>query len=156
MTANSADQTFDWATMAALDQEGQNGAVTAAYAAIAEQDEATREKTLAASIEQIYRMPDEKLRSMTEARLRAWMNLPEDKAATVGNSFETVMDKMPVDIAMRRVTVVQSVAFKFNAEDLEHLQHIVPRVLGDAPLAVPSMAMGEGKAKPWWKFWAKD
>lgn len=156
MTTESADQHFDWTAMAALDQDGQTLAVTDAYAAIAEKDEASRRRCLQTSIETIYRMPDEQLRSMTEARLRAWIALPDEKAAIVGNTFESVMDTMPVDIAMRRVTVVQSVAFKLNADELEDLQKIVPRVLGDSPLAVPSMAMGSGSTKPWWKFWAKE
>ena len=147
---------FDWQAIADLDQDGQTAAVTTAFAAIAEQDEATRNASLVRSIETVYRLPDEKLRSMTEARLRAWIALPEDKAAVVGNTFESVMDTMPVDIAMRRVTVVQSVAFKLTSDELAHLQHIVPRVLGETAVASPSMAMGTGKANPWWKFWAKD
>ncbi len=144
--------------MAALDQDGQTSAVTEAFAAIADQDEATRNRSLVNSIQTIYRLPDEQLRSMTEARLRAWIALPDEKAAVVGNTFEAVMDTMPVDIAMRRVTVVQSVAFKLNSEELAHLQKIVPRVLGDS--APPSMSMSKGvrdtTAKPWWKFWAKN
>ncbi|MGE0598802.1 MAG: hypothetical protein AB7J35_03120 [Dehalococcoidia bacterium] len=155
MTTNSADQKFDWATIATMDQDGQNGAVTAAYAAIADQDEATRRESLSRAIESVYRMPDDQLRSMTEARLRAWLALPEDKAAVVGNSFESVMDTMPAEIAMRRVTVVQSVAFKLKADELEHLQHIVPRVLGDTPKVTATAAPAQPQSRPWWKFWAK-
>jgi hypothetical protein len=142
--------------MATKDQNGQNEAVTAAYAAIADQDEAARKASLVHAIESVYRLPDAQLRSMTEARLRAWIALPDEKAKVVGNSFESVMDTMPADIAMRRVTVVQSVAFKLESAELEHLQKIVPRVLGDAAFAAPSMAMGAGRTKPWWKFWAKE
>ena len=154
MTTNSADQKFDWETMAAMNQDGQNGAVTAAYAAIADQDEATRKESLSKAIHAVYRMPDDQLRSMTEARLRAWLALPDDKAATVGNSFESVMDTMPAEIAMRRVTVVQSVAHKLKPDELEHLQRIVPRVLGDAPKVTPTAMPAESNSRPWWKFWA--
>jgi hypothetical protein len=156
VTESTTTEAFDWEAISALDQAGQNAEVAAAYLAIAKQDEPTRRAVLAKAIQSVYQMPDDRLRSMTEARLRAWIALPEEDAAVVGNSFESVMDEMPAAIAMRRVTVVQSVAFKLNEEELAHLQKIVPRVLGDAPLAAPSKAMGTGKPKPWWKFWAKE
>jgi len=156
VTDDRSGPAHDWEAIASLDREAQVAAVTAAYAAIARQDEEARRTSLASAIESVYRMPDGQLISMTEARLRAWLALPDEDAAAVGNSFEAVMDGMPADIAMRRVTVVQSVAFKLSNEELAHLQRIVPRVLGDSPPATVSMAKGTGKPKPWWKFWARN
>ncbi|MCA9821159.1 MAG: hypothetical protein KC495_05525 [Dehalococcoidia bacterium] len=152
----SASSKYDWTAMSQLEQDAQDEAATAAYAAIADFDEADRRTELASAIEIIYRLPDPQLRSMTEARLRAWLALPPEKAAIVGNSFESVMDAGPADIAMRRVTVVQSVAFKLTPEEIAQLRNVVPRVLGDAPPPTASMSEGTGAPPPpWWAFWRK-
>ncbi len=155
MESGTPMQPFDWKAFAALDKEGQNSAVAAAYSEMAEMDEEARRSALRSAIETVYGLPDAELRSMTEARLRAWLVLPPEKAALVGNSFESAMDDMPARIAMRRVTVVQSVAFALSADELAQLQKLVPRVLGDAPLAVPSMSKGTSPKRPWWKFGQK-
>ncbi|MEO6398199.1 MAG: hypothetical protein ABIP13_06995 [Tepidiformaceae bacterium] len=149
-------QPFDWGAIAALDQEGQNSAVFAAYSAMADTDETNRRAALRSAIDTIYGLPDANLRSLTEARLRSWLAMPPESAALVGNSFEAAMDEMPARIAMRRVTVVQSVAFAFPAEELARLQKLVPRVLGDTPLPVPKMSKGTPSKRPWWKFGQKS
>ncbi|MGD9932469.1 MAG: hypothetical protein AB7T37_02025 [Dehalococcoidia bacterium] len=152
----SASSMFDWTAMSKLDQTPQNEAATAAYAKIADLEEAPRKKELMAAIETVYHLPDPQLRSMTEARLRAWLALPPEKASLVGNSFESVMDEGPADIAMRRVTIVQSVASKLTAEEITQLRRVVPRVLGDAPPVTASMSAGTGDPPPpWWAFWRK-
>ena len=152
----SAGSMFDWAAMSKLEQTLQNEAATAAYAKIADLEEAPRKKELMAAIETVYHLPDPQLRSMTEARLRAWLALPPEKASVVGNSFESVMDEGPADIAMRRVTIVQSVAFKLTPEEITQLRTVVPRVLGDAPAVTASMSQGSSPPPaPWWAFWKK-
>ena len=125
--ASTANEDIDWVAIAALDEDGLTAAVTAAYAMIADQDEGGRHDSLVEAISTVYVMPDPQLRSMTEARLRAWIALPPEKAAVVGNSFELVMDEMPANLAMRRVTVVQSVAFRLKPEELALLQNRAPR-----------------------------
>ncbi|MCA9824997.1 MAG: hypothetical protein KC482_16335 [Dehalococcoidia bacterium] len=163
--SNDSSVDPDWAALLDLSAEERDSRMVEAYTGIAALSEEDRQQRLEQLIRTVYAMPDAALRTMTESRLRAWLRMDPGQAATVGRQFETALNGMPANIAMRRVTIVQSVSGNLALEDREKLRHIVPGVLGDEPLTfsgnrvdgTPGAAPAPvaAKPRPWWQFWRR-
>jgi hypothetical protein len=152
----------EWISFLPLYEEERVARMTARYSELAELDAAARHEQIVAQVKAVYSQPDADLRTLTESRLKSWLAMDPDKARIVGTDFETALNTMPADIAMRRVTIVQSVAYKLTIDQQAALRAIVPGVMGDEPVAYPSfekadpMAVASATGKrPWWAFWRR-
>ena len=77
-------------------------------------------------------------------------------------SYDAVMNQMPGPVAMRRVSVVQTLAREFSPDDQARLRALVPRVFagGDKPAAAPmapriAPVQQSPVKRPWWAFWKR-
>jgi hypothetical protein len=126
-------------------------------AALSEDDRMAKMKAMATAE---YRLPDDKLRSFTISRMRTWINLEMDTARAIADSYSAVMLTMPASVAMKRVSLVQTLVTEFTPDEEEKLRELVPTVFAGAPnrklgLDRPgeSLQTQAGKKKPFWKFW---
>ena len=150
-----------------------------AWAAIADDDAATRDPKMLARYNELaaldsederrarlksmataeFALPDDKLRSFTLARMRTWIAMPKETAQVIANSYGAVMQTMPATAAMKRVALVQTLVLEFTAEEEAQLRDLAPGAFAGAP----SRALGldrpdeaetaVAKKKPFWKFW---
>lgn len=123
-------------------------------------------KRSAAFIEMVdaeYTLNDRMLRPFTTSRLRAWLSLASerpDDARVIADSYDEVFNQMPIGIAMRRITIVQTVArTELSAAEIVSLLHLFPalgRQIPFAPVAMAEHVAGHepsGEPPPRWKFW---
>jgi hypothetical protein len=165
MTAadTSADPT--WGPLAETDEQSRAAQVEARYSEIAALPEEERRRRLRAMMEAEYALSDQSLRTMTMARLRAFLSMDEAAVQAIVGSLDTVMKQMSGQAAMRRVALVQTLAQEFTPEEQHHLRTAMPGVFGDRPTAMggaagaasaPAPAPGATRAaRPWWAFWRK-
>jgi hypothetical protein len=109
-----------------------------------------------------YALDEATLHSFTASRLRAWLRLAADdmeSARTLSRAWDHVFDGMPAEMAMRRATVVQTVArSELNAEEVAVLFEFIPSIVRQIPRAPSSLSQRVEEAPPeqdtpWWKFW---
>lgn len=109
-----------------------------------------------------YALDEAALHSFTASRLRAWLRLAgEDMelARLLSRDWDRVFDGMPAETAMRRATVVQTVArSELNAEEVAVLFEFIPSIVRQIPRAPSNLSRQVADAPPepdtpWWKFW---
>jgi hypothetical protein len=167
MTTADAGPDSSWSDLAALDAEAREAGMRDRYTALAALSEDERRRRMQAMAEAEYALPDELLRVFTVSRLRVWLELDPAVAKQIAGSYDAVMTQMPGPIAMRRVSIVQTLAREFPPEDEERLRELVPavfagqphRVVGGAapqPAPQPSSAPDPPRrTRPWWAFWRR-
>ncbi len=153
----SADTT--WSNLAALGERQRMEAMV---------DEAERVRELEAMVLAEYALPEADLRDFTLSRLRAWLELHEQdpgQSHALASAYHAVFQRVPADIALRRASVVQSVAREdMTAEELTELDELIPDVLEPVAHAkkesTPTARLLEqqpvavgAERKPRWKFW---
>lgn len=150
--------TTQWEALLELPDEERIERMVETYQALAGMGQSERRSALEEQIGVVYRMDDANLRAMTESRLRAWLRMDPETAKPVAEEFEAVLDDMPAEIAMRRVTVVQLVSMRLSPEEREQLRALVPRVMGNEPHQMGSQpaASDQEPRRPWWAFWRKS
>jgi hypothetical protein len=131
VTAQNADT--QWSGLVDSPAEEREAAMRERYLELAALDEDTRRERLKAMADAEYAIPDDKLRVFSLSRLRTWLALPDDAAQAVAHSYDAVMQRMPGPIAMRRVSIVQTLAAAFSPEDEERLRALVPGVFAGVP-----------------------
>jgi hypothetical protein len=152
-----------WSNLAALDEEGRRTAMTERFRRLASEDEASRLRELEAMVRAEYALPEQELHAFTLSRLRAWIELEEHdpgQAMAIAGAYDKVFDRLPANLAMRRASVVQTVArMELTAEEMQHLDLMESRVLASVPHrsgegAIRQRVAGDtARQKPWWKFW---
>jgi hypothetical protein len=114
-----------------------------------------------------YALEASVLHSFTTSRLRAWLAMSAndmEAAKKVVNGYDTAFERLPGAMAMRRATIVQTVArVEMTPEEVTGLFALIPSIVQQVPRAVPSSmstpaggavaAMAPAKKKPAWKFW---
>lgn len=124
--------------------------------------ETERTSTLRAMVQAEYALDDAALHSFTASRLRAWLRLAAEDmelARSLSRSWDQVFDGMPAQTAMRRATVVQTVArSELSAEEVGVLFEFIPSIVRQIPRAPSKLAQRVPEAPPerdapWWKFW---
>lgn len=157
-----------WSDLAALGERQRSEAMTERMRRLASVDEAERTRELEAMVLAEYALPEADLREFTLSRLRAWLRLhaqdPGQSHALAG-AYRAVFQRVSADVALRRASVVQSVARQeLTAEELTELDDLIPdvlepvaharkestptsRLLEQQPVAVAT------ERKPRWKFW---
>jgi len=152
-----------WASLADVDEDERRKQMETRYTELAMLSEDQRQARLRAMAEVEYVLPDDKLRPFHLSRLQVWLGLDPNLARTLGASYDTVMDQMPGDIAMRRVAITQTLGRSFSLAEQEQLRELLPRVFGDRGTATSGLSTLPASAglltaahhKPWWAFWRK-
>jgi len=153
----------DWGALADLEAVDRETKMLARYSELAATSEEERQAKLRAMARAEYALPDEMLRLFTVSRMRTWLTLDYEKAASIAQSYDAIMQGMPGAAAMRRVTLVQQLVAEFSAEEEARLRELVPKVFAGAPgrmaalerPELPVETRGLPSRKPWWAFWRK-
>jgi hypothetical protein len=107
------------------------------YRATLNLTEVERRERLYAIAEAEHRLGRDELREVTRARLQALLlfdeELEADEIQRLIGSLEVVMDRLPGELAMRRVEFVQTLRHEFSPGDQQRLTRLVPGVLGKRP-----------------------
>ncbi len=116
----------DWAALAGLEASDREAAMLAYYSELAALPEDERQARLRQQVATAYSLPDEDLRPLTLSRLRAWLQMEPDAAATVASSYDAVMRDVTASVAMRRVGFVQTLMREFSDEEQRRLRSLNP------------------------------
>jgi hypothetical protein len=158
VTQQDVDQ--EWAELAGDVTPDREAKMAARYLQLAELSEEERCAKLRAMANAEYSLPEDKLRSFTVSRMRTWINLDMDKAKAIAGSYNSVMQNMPANVAMKRVALVQTLVTEFTPEEEERLRELAPGAFAGAPSRKtgldrpgPDLQTRVGKKKPFWMFW---
>lgn len=124
-------------------------------------DEGARPGAVKSMVEAEYGLEDARLRSFTLSRLRAWLALAATDlpaAQTLARGYDAAFDGLSGELAMRRSTVVQTVAIHdLRPEEVTGLFDLIPSIVRQVPKAIPPTQQYAKKSdepkKPFWKFW---
>lgn len=160
--AGGAQAGTTWAGLAGLSEADRVGPMCALLREVMSLPEDQRTTALNSMVRAEYALDDATLHSFTASRLRAWLRLAGDDmnfARSLSQSWDRVFDGMPAETAMRRATVVQTVArSELNAEEVAVLFEFIPSIVRQIPRAPSGLAQRVAEAPPerdtpWWKFW---
>ncbi|HLF80025.1 MAG TPA: hypothetical protein VJB57_21305 [Dehalococcoidia bacterium] len=159
MVTQDVDQT--WADLADAEQASRETQMASRYTELAAMSEEERRSKMEAMVRAEYSLPDEKLRPFTVSRMRTWINLGDDVAKPIAFTYNEVMQHMPATIAMKRVSLVQTLVIEFTPEEEGRLRELAPGAFAGAPSRKTGLERPEdsdlqtqvGKKKPFWKFW---
>lgn len=130
------------------------------------------EERLASVVEMVsaeYALEDAALHEFTAHRLRALLALgagDPEAVRTLSDAYDRAFDRLPAAMAMRRTTVIQTVARTLlSPEEVSGLFALGPAFARQIPRGTVGMPMPAGKraqetvatvpAQPRWKFWAR-
>ncbi len=161
MTNQEVDQ--DWGHLVHQEQAAREAAMVERYQSLAGLDEDERRRRLKSMAAAEYSLSEGDLRSFTLSRMRTWLQLDFETAQVISSSYDAIMQEMPATVAMRRVSLVQTLAREFSAEDEERLRALAPRVFAGAPGRAPNLDRAEpeahtatpGRKRPIWAFWKR-
>lgn len=157
-----------WSNLAALDERQRMEAMTERMRRLATVDEAARGRELEAMVRAEYALPDSDLRDFTLSRLRAWLQLhgqDPGQSHALARAYHAVFERVPAEVALRRASVVQSVAREeLTAEELTALDELIPDLLEPVAHARKESIVGSrllerqpaaagAERRPRWKFW---
>ena len=161
-----------WSMLSETEPAARIGEMRQRFEALADLDQAARQQQAEAMIYAEYALGDDQLQGFTESRLRAWIAMAADnleRTQSVVNVYEQVFDRVPGGIAMKRATVVQTVArVALTPEDIDVLYELIPKLVVNVPRAsqeaielaldasrkaTASEAKERASRKPWWKVW---
>jgi hypothetical protein len=157
-----------WAGYADMEASQRESEMLQRFRELAALDEDARRDQMQTIVMAEYSLPNDKLKPLSMSRLRALLQLDRDEAQRIAGSYDAAMRMMPAEAAMRRVTIVQSLAGEFSKEDEAQLIELLPNVFagatsGGAIAATMSSVRGFTKrevvaaksSKPFWAFWKK-
>ncbi len=124
-----------WVDMADMGDEEREQTMLDHYKEVASLAEEERQAEMLASADLVYDLPDEKLKAMTISRLNVWLQLEDDIARTVANSYDQMANQLSGKKAMRRVALTQTLAHEFSLGNQERLAALVPKVFGRSTTA---------------------
>jgi hypothetical protein len=166
MTTADTGSDQAWGGLAAASEDERQRQIQQRYTELAAMPEDERHRRLRAMAEAEYALPDVELRSFTISRLRALLSIDPDAARTITTSNDAVMKRMPGTTAMRRISLIQTLARDFTPDEQHQLRELIPGVFGDqaigatataatvSPSATPAGgATDQPRKKPWWAFW---
>ncbi len=160
--AGGAQVATTWSGLARTPEADRVGSMCDVLRGVMSLPEDQRTTALNAMVQAEYALDDAALHSFTASRLRAWLRLASedmDLTRALSRSWDQVFDGMPAATAMRRATVVQTVArSEMNAEEVGVLFEFIPSIVRQIPRAPSKLAQPVPEAPPerdapWWKFW---
>jgi hypothetical protein len=166
MTTPSTPADTAWGRLADSPPAAREAQMLDRYGALASLPREEHEGQMLAMVRAEYELPNDKLRDFTLSRLRVWLRLPEPAAREVSSSYLAAMKHLPGAMAMRRVTLVQTLAAEFSEDDEARLHALDPSAFGGRPSrrdlarlqAAKDAKDAEGaerraaKKKGWWPF----
>ena len=158
MSDVNADQA--WGMLANSEEGERRSKMLERYGEMAALPAEERESQMLTMAAAEYALPDDKLRIFTLSRLSAWLDMDADAAQNIASSYDAAMKKMPGPHAMRRVSMVQTLADEFSREQQLRLIAVVPTVFGGLkemiempPVkSVAAVAPDASSKKGWWPF----
>jgi hypothetical protein len=172
-----------WSAMTSLSADERERRMTDILREVAGMPESERVDRLEGLVRAEYELDDQTLRPFTATRLRALLAInreDHDAANNLARGWDTVFDRLPGGLAMRRATVVQTVARKeLSADEVGELFELVPSLVRSVPRAKTeamhierkgkalqrdeantarmeiAAAGGDASVRPWWKFWER-
>ncbi len=158
-----------WSALAGLDAVSARSQMAERFRAITKLPAEEQREKLRSMIVAEYALDEPGLLEFTGRRLRSLLDLELKDAIAVSEGYGKIFNDMPGEMAMRRVTVVQSVAREMSAVEVDALQHIMPGLVDSIPsmlrheTAEAQTAQGSSTAstaaatkKPAWKFWQRN
>ena len=157
-----------WSALAGLDAVTARSQMAERFRALTKLPAEEQREKLRSMIVAEYALDEPGLLEFTGCRLRSLLDIELPDAIAVSEGYAKIFNDMPGEMAMRRVTVVQSVARDMSATEVDALQHIVPGLLNSIPsmlrheTAEAQTAQGSSTAstsaakKPGWKFWQRN
>jgi hypothetical protein len=159
MTTGTSTSTGTWASTREfnkLDAPVAEAVLTEVYAHIAIQPDEQRLHALRLMARDEHALNDLELREFTARRLRAWLQLSKAAVSAVSASYNSVMNEMPANVAMRRVGMVQSVLASMSANEQERLRDLLPSAMTGMRLGglnVSQSRVPATKKRRRWNFW---
>ena len=152
-----------WSDLSSLESASQQRAMVERFRQLTALEENARLDKLEAMARAEYALPDVELHRFTANRLRAWIELDHTdpgQAQLLATAYDRVFQRVPADLAMRRASVVQSVArAELTAEEIAEIDKMLPTLMQAVPHATGVSGIRQREvtpareAKPWWKFW---
>jgi hypothetical protein len=154
----------NWGELAVLEASAREAAIQARYNELLGVPDEKRRDLMLSLVREEYALPDDRLRAFTVSRLNVWLRMDQQAARTIAAAYDTAMRGMPGVQAMRRVSLVQTLAREYSPEDRERLVTLVPNVFAGSSVGSPlPMAVrfpSKDAAKPmltpkrpkWWPF----
>lgn len=153
-----ADQA--WGKLADAPEAQREQEMQRRYMELVELQEADRQGRLVTMANAEYALAPEQLRGFTLSRMRVLLKMPQPQAKLVALSYHAAMDKLPGTAAMRRVSLVQTLATEFSPEDQARLRELNPGIFAGMPAktvkaTAPAAAPPAAKKGGWWPFGKK-
>ena len=150
-----ADQT--WGMLAEAEKEERQTKMLQRYTELSALPEGEMASQMLTMAKAEYDLPDDKLRTFTISRLSVWLAMDAEAVQQIATCYDDAMKLMPGPQAMRRVSMVQSLADEFSREQQQQLIAIVPEVFGGLKeiLSMPniqSVPVPASEKKGWWPF----
>ena len=148
-----------WATLAGESESGRVATMRAILEEVIALDDAERSHVIEGMVDAEYALDEAQLRTFTADRLRAWIAISQDNmdgASSLARGYDAAFDKLGATMAMRRSTVVQTVArHDLTPEEVLALFDLIPSLVRQVPRAAPRTQYYEKPTpkKPFWKFW---
>jgi hypothetical protein len=150
-----------WAALVSLDEAERVRAMQEQLDSVLALEEEERLVAVEDMVRAEYLLADPELRTFTASRLRVWARIGSrdmEAARTIARLYDAVFDRLPADLAMRRASMVQSVArADISAQELETLFEVIPSILRQVPRQRLSGFTSEKPVRKaaWWKVWAR-
>ena len=150
-----------WSALASLNADAARAQMTRRFHDVARLPEDERMAQLRSMIEAEYDLDEPRLLAFTAVRLRSWIELEPEAAKAIAEGYRVVFDGVSGEMAMRRTSVVQTVAREMTADQVVALQAIIPWMVSQIPsarrpAAAPSASPEpQRESKPFWKFWQR-
>ncbi len=146
---------INWAMIADMPEQGREAELVAFFNGIASLSEDSRRGVLKDMIQASIVLPPEKEKGLTKSRMKSWVKMDREKAKGVAASYEAVMNKMPGDVAFKRISAVRAIAKDLSPEEVDVIRILQPGVL-DAEEKFLNVSRGvQSEKKSRWAFWKK-
>lgn len=151
-----------WIELADLEELQRESLMVERYLELAGIPEDERQEQLRAIAPVEYALPEDKIQSFHRSRLRTWLRMDPAAARRIATSYDAVMQQLPGEVGMRRVSIVQTIARSLSLAEQEQLHVLVPHVFGETSHPTgettdrrqPTAAVRA--RRPWWAFWRRD
>ncbi len=160
---NMPETLESWGSLALLEASAAQEAMVARFCRLASKGDSERTAELRTMITEEYALNADQLHSFTANRLRSLLQLSPADANTIANDYNCVFDSLPSELAMRRASVVQSVARLMTPDEVTSLRALIPSLLTqipagksmpqDRPAEAAATPPSSPKPHPAWMFW---
>lgn len=163
MTSSQESADIQWRDLVELEEQERRTLMEKRYLELATLPEEERVIRLTEMEKAVYELPEDKIRIFTISRLRVWLDIEGELGQMISTSYNSVTDKLPSNIALRHIALVQTLSREFSGEDQGRLRSLFPRVFGalpkveqlatlssESPSSVPDNVLTK---KSWWAFW---